>query len=256
MTYQLQLFLCAVQFLTRLPTPHLSRFQPEWISRSTRFYPLVGQIVGALCALAFLGAGSIWKPAIAGFLAVAVGIVCTGAFHEDGLADTADGLAGGQDRTRRLEIIEDSRLGTFGVLALLFVLSLKVLALAALPPLTGACALVAAHGLARASVVVTVASLPFNGDPGRARHNPVASGLSLSGGVRWYEIAIALALALWPLAFLPLPQILAGLSLGVALALAPALAARRLIGGYTGDVLGATEQMFELGFILGVAAVL
>ncbi|HBY44024.1 MAG TPA: adenosylcobinamide-GDP ribazoletransferase, partial [Brevundimonas sp.] len=107
-----RLFVCALQFLTRLPTPPLRDFQPEWIQQSARWFPLVGQVVGLIAAAILYGAAQVWSPWIAALLAVAAGVALTGGFHEDGLADTADGLGGGQTRARRLEIMKDSRLGS------------------------------------------------------------------------------------------------------------------------------------------------
>src|SRR5690606_41658926 len=128
MLRQLQLLLAATQFLTRLPTPSPRGFEPDWITRSTRYFPLVGQGVGAICALAWLGGSAIWRGAVAAVVAVGVGVVITGAFHEDGLADTADGLGGGQTPQRRLEIMKDSRIGAYGAAALVLVLGGKVAA--------------------------------------------------------------------------------------------------------------------------------
>ena len=109
---QLTLLLVAIQFLTRIPTPTVRDFDADWTTRAARYFPLVGQMVGAICAAVFFGASQIWAPWIAALLAVAAGVVVTGGFHEDGLADTADGLGGGQTRERRLEIMKDSRVGT------------------------------------------------------------------------------------------------------------------------------------------------
>src|SRR5690606_35649546 len=93
-----RLFVCALQFLTRLPTPPLRDFQPEWIQQSARWFPLVGQVVGLIAAAILYGAAQGWSPWIAALLAVAAGVAMAGGFHEDGLADTADGLGGGQTR--------------------------------------------------------------------------------------------------------------------------------------------------------------
>lgn len=245
---QLDLLLVAIQFLTRIPTPQIAGFDPDWISRSARYFPLVGQAVGAISALVFFAASQVWPPAIAALLAIATGVLVTGGFHEDGLADTADGLGGGQTSERRLEIMKDSRLGSYGALALGLTLALKTAALASLPPLVGALVLLTAHGLGRGAAVVAMAVLPYARGLDLSKWKPSPTGLSAG------EVAIALLLAAWPLALLSLGVGGAGLALGALLALAPAFAARRLIGGQTGDVLGAVEQMFELGFLLGAAA--
>ena len=92
---EVSLFLCAVQFLTRIPVPELKGFQADWVSRSARYFPLVGQLVGAISAGVFWGTSLIWPAPVAAILALAAGVLITGAFHEDGLADTFDGLGGG-----------------------------------------------------------------------------------------------------------------------------------------------------------------
>lgn len=245
---QIALFFTALQFLTRLPTPSFRDFQPDWVSRSARYFPLVGQVVGGLSALTVLAASHIWPAPVAALLAIGVGVLITGAFHEDGLADTADGLGGGQTPAARLTIMKDSRVGTYGVLALGLCLGLKATILATLPPLAGALALFAAHSTARGAAVVAMRATPYAGDADAAKWKPVP------GRIGWNELSIALLLAVWPLVLLRPGAAGLGLALGSGLAIAIASLARRLIGGHTGDVLGAVEQMFELGFLLGVAA--
>jgi adenosylcobinamide-GDP ribazoletransferase len=249
MRYQVKLFLCAVQFLTRLPTPSFADFEPGWITRSARYFPLVGLVVGGACALVLLAAGQLWGGALPALLAVAAGVLITGGFHEDGLADTADGLGGGQTPARRLEIMKDSRIGTYGVLALGLVLAIKVAALATLPLATAALALVAAHGAGRTAAVAAMVLGRHVGDPSNAKYKPAPDGVSPG------EFLVAAVLGLWPLALLGLPG-MAGAAVGGVLALLLALTARRLIGGHTGDVLGGVEQACELGVLLGVSAML
>ena len=249
MPRQLKLFLCAVQFLTRVPTPSLPDFQPDWITRAARYYSLVGILVGAACAGVLLAAGQLWSGALPALLAVAAGVLITGGFHEDGLADTADGLGGGQTPPRRLEIMKDSRIGTYGVLALGLTLAIKVAALAALPLTTAALALVAAHGAGRVAAVVVMVLQRHVSDRADAKYKPAPEG------VKRFELLITALLGLWPLALLGLPG-LVGAGVGAILAALLALTARRLIGGYTGDVLGGVEQACELGVLLGVSALL
>jgi adenosylcobinamide-GDP ribazoletransferase len=245
---QWRLLVCAAQFLTRLPTPALTAFEPDWISRSARFFPLAGQMVGLLCAGVWLAAGRLWPGAPAAALAVGAGVLITGAFHEDGLADTADGLGGGGDRERRLAIMKDSRIGSFGALALGLVTGLRILLLAGLSPWRGALALIVAHGAARSAAVMVMASLPYAGDPEAAKVKPAPQG------VRWPEAAFALATGVWPLALLGPARAALALGLAAAPTLVMALTARRLIGGMTGDVLGAVEQLAEAGLLMGAAA--
>ncbi len=248
MIQQARLFLCALQFLTRLPTPELKTFQPEWISRAAPYYPVVGWIVGGLSAAIFYGATFVWSPLVSAVLAVAAGFLITGGFHEDGLSDTADGLGGGQTPARRLEIMKDSRIGSFGALSLWAVLTLKVAALSTLGPLQGAVALVAVHGAARTASVVVMSALPYAGDLTQTKLKPSPTG------VRRSEAVIAVILGLAPLALLPFGQTALSLLLTLAGAGTLVFAARRYIGGWTGDVLGAVEQLTEAALILGFAA--
>jgi adenosylcobinamide-GDP ribazoletransferase len=144
--------------------------------------------------------------------------------------------------------MKDSRVGTYGVCALVLVLGLKITVLAGAP--TAALMLLAAHGLGRAAAVVVMRVTPYAPSGEAGKWKPVPQG------VRTGEVLVALLIAAWPLAFLPMGAVLVGLAGGVVLAIAVAILARRLIGGHTGDVLGAVEQLFEVGFLLGVAALL
>ena len=244
--HQVRLLVCAVQFLTRVPTPALKAFEPDWITRSARYFPLVGQAVGAACAGAMLVGDRLWGAPVGAILALGLGLLMTGAFHEDGLADTADGLAGGQSPARRLEIMKDSRLGTYGVCALIGTLALKAVILASAS--NAAVLLLAAHGLGRAAAVLVLRLTPYAPSGAAGKWKPAPEG------VRAGEVVLALLIAAWPLAMLPPAAALVGLAAGALPATLLALAAKRLIGGHTGDVLGAVEQVFEIGFLLGAAA--
>lgn len=246
LAHQVRLLICAVQFLTRVPTPRLKTFDPDWITRSARYFPLVGQGVGAVCAGVLLVGERLWSAPVGAVLAIGAGLLITGAFHEDGLADTADGLGGGQTSARRLEIMKDSRIGTYGACALVTVLGLKVAVLAGTA--SAAALLLVAHGLGRAGAVVVMRLTPYAPSGEAGKWKPVPQG------VRTGEVLVALLIAAWPLALLPPGAILAGLAGGALLAALLALTAKRLIGGHTGDVLGAVEQVFEVGFLLGAAA--
>ncbi len=239
------LVLTAAQFLTRLPTPAVA-FQPEALARSARYFPLVGQLVGGGAALVLLAAGLVWSPAVAALLAVAAGILLTGALHEDGLADAADGLFGGASPSRRVEIMRDSRIGTYGVLALVLTLGLKVAALASLAPVQAAWGLLAAHGGGRAAAVMVMARAPYAPAAGSGKWTPAAVG----GG----SAAVAALIALWPLLGLPLWAAAASAVLAAAGGAALARLSVRRLGGYTGAVLGAVEQAFEAVFLLALAA--
>ena len=253
MPRQIALFWVAVQFLTRLPVPALRDFQPEWTARSARYFPLVGALVGLVSASVFVAASEFWSGTLPALLAVVVGVLMTGAFHEDGLADTFDGLGGAQTRERRLEIMKDSRIGTFGALGLGLTLAVKVAALGHLPVWGGALAIVAAHSAGRAAAVIAMRASPYAGDRDQTKIKPVADGVTTR------EVIVAILFAILSLA--PL-FVVAPLAAGIATAAGGAVAtlmawmSAKLIGGWVGDTLGATEQMFEVGFLLACAAVL
>ena len=249
---EIKLFICAVQFLTRIPTPRLDDFQPEWIQQSARYYPAVGLVVGGVSGCVLWLASLLWSPWIAAVMAVAAGMALTGCFHEDGLADTADGIGGGQTRSRRLEIMKDSRLGTYGASVLFMNLALRILCigtLATISPLLGLFCVLAGNSMGRSIAVLAMAAMPYGGDPGMAKEGKPDRTTAWNA-----TIAIVIgALALLP--FSPFQAAIA-VAVGIAVAAVPACLSWCLLGGRTGDVLGAIEQAFEIGFLLAMAAIL
>lgn len=245
---QWHIFLLAVQFLTRVPVR--PDFTPEWLTAATRYYPLVGALIGAVTAAIYALALLLWPPVVAVLVCIAAGLLLTGAFHEDGLADMADGIGGGQTRERALEIMRDSRIGTYGAAALLLALMLKAAALAAMPAATVILALVGGHALSRFSAVCVIATGSYARDHGTGK--PVADGVSRASLAIAAATALACLLALgWGLGAM---AALSGL-LGLVLAhLAMRRIFERKLGGYTGDCLGAVQQASELGLYLGLLA--
>lgn len=240
-------FLGAVQFLTRLPVPDQGNFTAEWLDRSVKYFPLAGLIVGVISGAVLLAASALWSGVLPALLAVAAGIAATGAFHEDGFADFFDAM-GGTNREARLAIMKDSRLGTFGATALGMDIALKVLALAALAPALAASALIAAHAGGRFAAIMAMAYLPYAGDGSTAKPKPLATNITARG------LAIAACFAMPPLVLLSFPAGLIACLAGFAAAIFMAWRAKRLLGGFTGDALGAIEQSYEIAFLLGVAA--
>lgn len=244
-----RLFLCAVKILTRLPAPRLKAWPEDAVTRSAVYYPVVGWIVGGLAALVLLAADRLWPPLVGAILSTVAAVAITGGFHEDGLADAADGLVGGGTAPRRLEIMKDSRIGSYGALALWSVLSVRALALAALPPGKAALALVLVHGAARTFPVAAM-TLPYAGDPARAK----LGGAIGERRVRPWQAALVVVIGFAAFALVPLPQACAALAFAFAAAAGVGFAGWKLVGGWTGDVLGAIEQVAEAGLILGLAA--
>jgi adenosylcobinamide-GDP ribazoletransferase len=239
-------------FLTIVPTPQTENIERDWLPHSVRYFPLVGLLVGVLSAAVLLLASQVWTGVLPALLAVAASALVTGAFHEDGLADTVDSL-GGYSREARLLIMTDSRIGTYGALALGFCVALRVAALAALPPLVAAFALIAAHAGARFAAMVVMTLLPYAKNPADGK---VAHAKEPPGAAEYRPAIVFALLAAAPLALTAPVALGAAAIAGAVLAAGLARLARRLIDGYTGDVLGATEQLFEVGFLLAVAAVI
>jgi adenosylcobinamide-GDP ribazoletransferase len=243
-----------VRFLTIVPTPPTGKApQPDWLARSLKYFPLVGIGIGGVSATVLMLAGQVWGPFVAALLAVITSAIVTSAFHEDGLADTFDAFGGGWTIERRLEIMKDSRIGTYGALALVFGVALRVAALTQLPLWAGAFALVASHAAARATPGLIMNVMNYTGDTTAMKVSYAEVPLR-SDEIRFALITVAIAAL--PLAFISVSSVLTGALLGAMLATALAMWSRRLIGGYTGDVLGAIEQLFEIGFLLGVAAII
>jgi len=211
-------------------------------------FPLVGAGIGAVCAFVFLLAQLLrlgdWSAAL---LAVLAGAALTGALHEDGLADTADGFFGGHDREQRLEIMRDTRHGTFGVLAIVLSVLLRAAALAEIgEAVQGGLALIAAHAASRGALSLAMRSLA----PARAEGLGAAAGRpSLPLAIAALVIGSTIALA----AFGPERGAMAIVLAGSALFGLGVMAQRR-IGGYTGDVLGAFQQVAEIVMLLTAAA--
>lgn len=246
-------FLNAVQFLTLVPVRSPATLDDDWLLRAVKYFPLVGVCIGLFSALVLFLASMAWSGIVPALLAVVASIALTGALHEDGLSDTADGLGGGRSVQARLDIMKDSRIGVYGALVLGLGVALRVGALASLPPLVGMTALLAAHSAARFPPIIVLRTLKHTGDPASAKVSylgrPVSGGEVLFGG-------LVVLLALLPLAAWSIPATMVALLLGALPVIWLCRVARRLVGGYTGDILGAVEQVFEIGFMLGVAAVL
>jgi adenosylcobinamide-GDP ribazoletransferase len=244
-------FLHALRFMTILPVRSGDTLDADWLTRASKYFPAVGVVVGLAAALVFAITSRYWPGFIPAVLAVATSALLTGALHEDGLADTADGFGGGRTREARLAIMKDSRIGTYGALALAFSVALRIAALALMTPSFAWAALIAAHASARAAATWAMTALPYAGDPEASRITYSATALDRSGATTALLVTLA---ALLP-ALLKSPSALfAGLILAALSALAAVALARRLIGGYTGDVLGTVEQMAEIGLLLGLAA--
>ena len=274
--HEVRLFFVAVQFLTRVPVPAWVGWQPQWLQDCLRHFPLVGACVGVWGALVLVLAAQWWPPAVAVVLSMASTVWLTGAFHEDGWADTCDALGGHVSRERALVIMKDSRIGAYGAIGLVVMWGLKATVLASLatPRLQElnsaetshvrevllawtAMALFWCHALSRLVPVVLIRLLPYAGDADHAKAKPLA--MQVTGG----QVAMAfvatsvVACALWLcLAHAGWPTGTLMTAIGhtcVAALVAGGLCHRwflRRLGGFTGDTLGASQQLCEVMALL------
>jgi adenosylcobinamide-GDP ribazoletransferase len=237
----------AAALLTRVPMPHSDVVVPAGLARAQRAFPLIGALIGLFVGLVDLSLLALGVPLLAAAaLALGAGAALTGALHEDGLADVGDGFGGGRDRAAKLSIMRDSRLGTSGAMVLLVGFSARLSALASLPSSAIVPGLVAAHALARAAIPVLAAIMPFARDDGlgKSAGRPEAASAIVA-------VIIAVAIALLCLSA---KAALLAVAVTVAAAAAMAVLAWRQIGGVTGDVFGATEQVAETAVLIMLAA--
>lgn len=256
-------YLLALQYFTRVPVTgalaEWAAYSPQRLRASAAHFPGVGALVGLCAAGVAVGLLLVLKPTPLAALVVAVAstvvtVLLTGGLHEDGLADVADGLGGSHDRDRALDIMKDSRIGAFGALALVLAVLLKV-SLLALIGVTSAStlgvALVLAHVVSRTWPLLVIRWLPHVGDTARSRSKPLAdhiSGATLTAGFAWLLLSLSLAGWMQGALFVLAPLIASLLALVAMIRLF-----RRRLGGFTGDCLGATQQVCEIACYLGVA---
>ena len=275
MTQFIRHYLLALQFFTRIPVAgRLAAwvgFSPEMLRASAAHFPGVGWLVGLLMAglsgllLAALPGGG-FAPLIVATIGTAFGILLTGAFHEDGLADVADGLGGSLQRERALEIMKDSRVGAFGAIAIVMALLVKVALVAQLASMDEGlmCAgLFLAHVVSRTWPLLLIRLLPHVGDAAGSKSKPLADQISLPAlAVAWVWCIAAFVLVVWlqeSLQWVVSAELAANFEAGLVGALAASALAFVWMGrwfakrlqGFTGDCLGATQQICELAFYLG-----
>ncbi len=275
--HQLRLLAVALQFLTRLPMPALQGWQPVWLSQCLVYFPVVGALVGLLCGLVLAATAAWWPPVVAVGLSMAFSVWLTGAFHEDGWADTCDALGGAVSRERALEIMKDSRIGTYGAVGLILMLGIKAAALVALvsPLITELneaqtshvhevllgwtwLGLIWCHAGSRLVPVLISAVLPYAGDAAHAKAKPLATQVGRAQVLGAVATTGAVVATLWLWMWLngwPTGTLMRALAhAAVGMAVAGVLTGRWLhqrLGGFTGDGLGASQQLAELAGLLG-----
>ncbi|OOG45351.1 adenosylcobinamide-GDP ribazoletransferase [Polaromonas sp. A23] len=275
-------YLLAVQFFTRIPvTGRLAEwvgYSPAMLRASAAHFPGIGWLVGAVAAGVYVLLLALlppvpFAPLVAAALSTLATVLLTGGFHEDGLADVTDGLGGSSERHRALEIMKDSRVGAFGAMALVLALLCKVALLALLgsaesmasgaegipseAPFNGwlvAMALFAAHVVSRTLPLILIRVLPHVGDAAGSKSKPLADQITLTSlGVAFFWCFSALALASYALSAITL---IVACSFSVLALLWMVRLFTRRLQGFTGDCLGATQQVCEIAFYLGLAIAL
>ena len=237
-------FLLALSFYTRLPSPQNLDYQQ--LPQASIYLPVIGWLVGGACALAFYLAVLLWTTMTAAILAVITGILLTGAFHEDGFADVCDGFGGGWGKPRIMEIMKDSQIGAYGAIGVCLLLLLKISLLSALPVVIVPLILLAGHSISRLPPLLLMQRYSYV----RQEHS--------KGGVAVFkpgqqDLLFAGACALLPFLLLPVLCWLAVIPVFMVNWLLGRYFYRH-IGGYTGDCLGASQQVAETVFYLGVSA--
>lgn len=239
--YQMELFLLAVSFFSRLPVPSDLPYSEERMNQAGRYFALVGVILGVLCALVFYFTQLIFPDSAALVLTMAFSLLLTGAFHEDGLTDMADGIGGGMTVERRLSIMKDSRIGTYGAATLVMALLAKFVLWSELVHLPDfGLVIVVAYTTSRALAATLIYDMPYVSDSDTSKSKPLANKQSSS------EVAILLFTAGVVSLFLGVMQT----SFIVIVLFVFRFAFKRWltkrIGGFTGDCLGAAQQLSEL----------
>ncbi len=261
---QWDFFWSSVMFYTRLPVPVGVRHSDEILNRSRQYFPLIGVIVGAISAVTLALADRLFTIGIAVVPAMAASVLVTGAFHEDGLADSFDGFGASRDPQRILQIMKDSRVGTFGVVGMVLVLLAKYSALVTLAGWSvtmAAVVLVNAHTVSRLTASTVADLLPYarqldteTSADGSSKIKPIADR-PLTVGQRALSAATVLP-GLVILGFIDGFMVVAMALACIVVLVASVRYLRARLGGYTGDCLGATQQLAELGCYVGAAAVL
>jgi adenosylcobinamide-GDP ribazoletransferase len=243
-------FVLAVGFLTRLPVPAVD-YSDAAMARATRLYPLVGLMLGGALASLLWGLTLIFPQPIAVLLTLAASARLTGALHEDGLADAGDGLGGGWTREQALEIMRDSRIGTYGAMSLVLTLAVRAAALAYLPLPAAMAALVAGHTLGRFAITRLIVLLDYARAKGAGDF--LADVSVLKGPAPWPPAILATILI-----FLVAGPIAAGAAVLATVFVLWSMRRwlQRKLGGFTGDTLGASEQLVETAVPLVILACL
>jgi adenosylcobinamide-GDP ribazoletransferase len=261
MKKQLHIFFTALMFYTRIPCPKNINHDPDYLNKASRYFPLVGWIVGGICFVVYYLALFIFNVEIALILSMIAGILTTGAFHEDGFADVCDGFGGGWTKEKILIIMKDSAIGAYGTIGIVLLFLLKFKALTDLVQstvitnhyslITIFLLFIAAHSVSRLAAISIVFTHEYSREDASSKSKPIAQNFT------WKEVVGALFFGLLPL------LVLAFFQWQLILVLIPVFVTRfflaryfqKWIDGYTGDCLGATQQVCEVVFYLSIIAI-
>ncbi|HSH65515.1 MAG TPA: adenosylcobinamide-GDP ribazoletransferase, partial [Bacteroidia bacterium] len=246
MKKEIKIFFTALLFFTRIPCPKWVDHAPDFLTKSSRYFPMVGIIVGTIGASIYYVCSYILPHPVAILLSMISTILTTGAFHEDGLGDMCDGFGGGWTKEKILLIMKDSRMGTYGIIGMMAVLSLKFVTLFYMDRSSLVIAIIAGHALSRFAACTLLYSLEYVRDEDQSKAKPAAQKMSIT------SLMIAALFGIAPLILFS--------NYFVFLTLIPVFIARwylgnfffKWIGGQTGDCGGATQQICEVVFYLSL----
>lgn len=262
MKKQGHIFFTALMFYTRIPCPKNIDHNPDYLNKASRYFPLIGWIVGAIAFGVYAAASWLWNAEIGMVLSMIASVLVTGAFHEDGFADVCDGFGGGWTKTKILTIMKDSAIGAYGAIGLVLLFLLKYMSLVTLAKsealftnyaslFTLFLVFITGHSLSRLAAISIVFTHEYSREDATSKSKPIAQQYS------WKEVVGALFFGLLPLLALMMNHVIIGLVV-LPVFLARYFLARyfqKWIDGYTGDCLGATQQVCEVIFYLSLLAI-
>jgi adenosylcobinamide-GDP ribazoletransferase len=239
---EINILFTAIMFYTRIPVPTNTGFSDDMLNKSTRYFPFIGLVVGGIGAALFWGLHFVLPLGVAVILSMAGTIFITGAFHEDAFADFCDGFGSGYNRKRILEIMKDSRIGTFGAVAILLILLTKFICLSNMQASEIPLILISGHAFSRLLPVCMIYTSVYVRGDAMSKSKPIGhKGPAFSFWVAAFWGAFMLLFIPWKAASLIVAA-------SVMVFVAFRWYAKRKIGGYTGDVLGALQQLAEITF--------
>ncbi len=244
MKKELQILLTAVMFYTRIPVPGWVNHDADYLNKATKYFPFIGWVAGVVAAVVFMGANYLFNPSIAIILSMAATVLLTGAFHEDGFADVCDGFGGGWTKEKILLIMKDSRVGAYGVIGTIFMLSIKFYLLLSFGVVQLPFVFIAAHALSRWAASTFIITHQYVRENEDSKAKPVAKQFLVS------HFLIATLFGILPLVLFKNALVFLTIVPVYAMKVYLGWYFKKWIGGYTGDCLGATQQLCEIVFYL------